>query len=128
MSERECPSCKRKVDDRGRCWWCFDRPCVRCGRWTGGCFFPHCIACEAVIGGEAAGVRALVPDAPGEPPAAPQVWVVVYQVEAGPIPTSVRVRQIVKHSWRRHGMKAAGLRLALPEGVRIEEVVTEDVE
>jgi hypothetical protein len=40
-----CPNCGRDRDRKGRCWTCFDRPCVGCGRHTGSAFIATCISC-----------------------------------------------------------------------------------
>ena len=41
-----CPDCHHHLDDsRRRCWRCFTRLCVGCGRNTGTPFVARCIAC-----------------------------------------------------------------------------------
>jgi hypothetical protein len=41
-----CPSCRRPLDHKGRCWRCCNRRC-RCGRQTGSAFIATCLLCEA---------------------------------------------------------------------------------
>jgi hypothetical protein len=44
-----CPTCKRSLDDKGRCWQCCDRQCEGgCGRWTGSAFLAYCLQCEGL--------------------------------------------------------------------------------
>jgi hypothetical protein len=40
-----CRKCGRERDEKGRCWTCFDRPCVGCGRSTGSAFIATCFPC-----------------------------------------------------------------------------------
>jgi hypothetical protein len=40
-----CSGCRRPVDGQRICWWCHDRPCQRCGRYTGSAFIASCVAC-----------------------------------------------------------------------------------
>jgi hypothetical protein len=41
-----CPTCKRPMDSRNRCWRCCDRVCEGCGRLTGTAFISFCRLCE----------------------------------------------------------------------------------
>ena len=46
--EPSCPSCKRQMDDKRRCWACCDRICENgCGRQTGSAFIALCFQCQA---------------------------------------------------------------------------------
>jgi hypothetical protein len=47
LLRRACPTCRRPLDERQRCWPCRDRLCERCGRLTGTPFISLCLACEA---------------------------------------------------------------------------------
>jgi hypothetical protein len=40
-----CQKCGRAPDEKGRCWNCFDRPCVGCGRPTGSAYIATCLPC-----------------------------------------------------------------------------------
>jgi hypothetical protein len=42
-----CPTCKRRLDAKGRCWKCNDRLCAAgCGRQTSSAFLAYCLQCE----------------------------------------------------------------------------------
>src|SRR5262245_7701988 len=41
-----CPTCKRPMDAKRRCWHCCDRVCEGCGRLTGTAFISLCRLCE----------------------------------------------------------------------------------
>jgi hypothetical protein len=40
-----CPGCRWPTDSARRCWKCFDRPCVDCGRLTGSALVARCFPC-----------------------------------------------------------------------------------
>src|SRR5262245_40101140 len=43
-----CPTCRRPLDDKGRCWKCCNRACAAgCGRQSGSAFLALCLQCEA---------------------------------------------------------------------------------
>ncbi len=42
----QCPSCRRPVDAKRRCWHCGQRPCERCGKPSGSVFIATCFACQ----------------------------------------------------------------------------------
>jgi hypothetical protein len=46
-----CPSCRRPLDLKGRCWRCCDRACARCGRPTGSAFIATCCPCGNALNG-----------------------------------------------------------------------------
>jgi hypothetical protein len=41
-----CPSCRRPLDRKQRCWKCCDRLCADCGGRTGSAFIMYCVVCE----------------------------------------------------------------------------------
>jgi hypothetical protein len=51
-----CHQCGRALDDRRRCWRCFDRLCP-CGRLTGSAFLGLCMLCDVGEGREAGAPR-----------------------------------------------------------------------
>src|SRR4051812_13204987 len=44
--EPHCPSCRRSVDAKRRCWHCHDRACEQCGRPTSSAFLALCLLCD----------------------------------------------------------------------------------
>jgi hypothetical protein len=48
---RVCPSCRRALDDKGRCWCCCDRACLFCGRSTSSAFIETCCSCGHAFNG-----------------------------------------------------------------------------
>jgi hypothetical protein len=41
-----CPSCRRPLDAKARCWGCCNRACESCSRPTGSAFLALCLLCE----------------------------------------------------------------------------------
>ena len=40
-----CPTCRKPVDAKGRCWHCCNRFCEECRRTTGSAFIALCCSC-----------------------------------------------------------------------------------
>lgn len=79
--------------------------------------------------GTPAEVRASAPyllaDGPGEESQSPQRWVLVFVAEAGSVPMSVRVKQIIKSALRRHGVRTVEVLNDVPGDVYPVELTEE---
>jgi hypothetical protein len=43
----KCRGCGQRTDEKGRCWKCQRRPCVRCDGDTGSILIATCVRCGA---------------------------------------------------------------------------------
>lgn len=113
-----CPNCRRPTDAKSRCWKCHERRCERCGLATGSAFIRMCIACGKAEGDE----RVSVPDGPSEPPRPAKRWILVLEAKTDTVPTSVRVKRVIKYAMKMHDLHVVAMPSELPDGARTDQV------